>query len=284
VVAATLHQHEVRGDADWAEIAVPVDHGWFEPEWSYCTDQPVAFFRPQMARASVVLELKGDWPSTYAGLKRNVKESLRRSRNRLAKDGREWAVERRTDDLDEAVVDRFLDLHRDRAHQDAGVIHPDAFRDPARRALLREVLPALGRRGRATMMELYLGGDLVATQLALHAPGTTYLHSSGFVPAVWSLGPVTFLQGLLAADAADRGERWVNFSPGPNVAKLRWSELLDVHQDFAYGAGGRSLRWRYGLFAVGQANEQVTHAVSESTRHSAPARVDPAAGTPRKRS
>jgi hypothetical protein len=276
VVAATMTDDEVRQDADWAEVAVPVQHGWFEPEWAYGTQQPVAFFRPQMSRASVVLELAEDWGSTYAGLKRNVKESLRRSRNRLARDGRQWAVERRTADLDETVVERLLDLHRERARQDVGVVHRDAFSDPARRAFVRDVLPALGRRGRATVLELRLEGDVVAVQLALHGPGTTYLHSSGFVPTAWWLGAVTFLQGVVAAEAADRGDGWLNFSPGPNVAKLRWSETLDVHQDFAYGAGGRSLRWRYGVFAMGQANEQVAHAVSVSAQNTAPARVDPA--------
>lgn len=278
VVAAAMSQQEVSQGVDWAEIAMPVQHGWFEPEWTRDTGRPVAFFRPQMARASVVLELAGDWDSTRAGLKRNVKESLRRSRNRLAKDGRPWTVLRRTADLDEIVVDRLLDLHRERAHLDAGVVHADAFSDPGRREFLRDVLPALGRLGRATVIELELDGAVVAAQLALHAPGTTYFHSSGFVPAVWSLGAVTFLQGLLAADAADRGEQWLNFSPGPNVAKLRWSETLDMHQDFAFGAGSNSLRWRYGAFALGQANGQVAHAVSVSAPPAAPAtRADRAA-------
>ena len=75
-----------------------------------------------------------------------------------------------------------------------------------------------------------------------------------------------------------RGEQWINFSPGPNVAKLRWSEMLDVHQDFAYGAGSKSLRWRYGAFALGQANGQVAHAVSVSAPPARPeTKVDRAA-------
>jgi hypothetical protein len=40
----------------------------------------------------------------------------------------------------------------------------------------------------------------------------------------------------------------VNFSPGPSVSKLRWSEELWVTNDFAYGAGNGSLKFRYGLY------------------------------------
>lgn len=245
----------------WIETSVTPAMAWFEPQWVRATDRPVAFCRHQLSRASVIVPLDGAWLTTRAGLKRNVKESLRRSKNRLAKDGRTWVVHEHTDSLDREVVSRFLDLHRSRAVQDHSTSHhPDAFSDPARRRMMSSVLPALGRRGRARVLELELGGRIVASQLVLHAPGLTYIHSSGFTADVWNLGPVTFLQGEAISAAADRGERWINMSPGPNVAKLRWSETLDVHHDFAYGAGGRALRWRYSAFSVAQAHGQASHA------------------------
>lgn len=246
----------------WAEVSVTPDMAWFEGQWVTGTGQPVAFHRHQLHRACVVVPLAGSWAATRSGLKRNVKESLRRSKNRLSKDGREWAVRQHTDGLDAAVVDRFLTLHRSRALQDQSTsTHPDAFADPIRREFMHTVLPRLGRRGRARILELELAGTVVATQLVLHAPGLTYIHSSGFTADVWDLGPVTFLQGEAISAAADRGERWINLSPGPNVAKLRWSEQLDVHHDVAYGAGGRSLRWRYSAFAAAATQSQVAHAV-----------------------
>ncbi|SDS94592.1 GNAT family N-acetyltransferase [Microlunatus soli] len=249
--------------ADWTETAITGQQGWFEPQWVVGTRKPVAFHRPQLGRACVIIPLRESWELTKAGLKRNVKESLRRSRNRLAKDGRPWAVRQYTEDLDLAVVNRFLALHRNRADSEQSRNrHPDAFAERSRRELLRMLLPELGRRGRARILELELGGRVVAAQLVLHAPGTSYIHSSGFVPDVWDLGPVTFLQGEAIADAADRGDRWINLSPGPNVAKLRWSEQLDVHQDFAFGTGGRMLRWRYGVFAAAQTQAQVNHAMA----------------------
>lgn len=260
VVAAVL---QTDSGAQWAETSITPDQGWFEPQWVARTDRRVAFHRPQVSRASVVVPLRDSWELTRAGLKRNLKESLRRSKNRLAKDGRPWTVHQHTDSLDAEVVDRFLSLHRSRALSgQSDRRHPDAFAEHPRRNLMRTVLPELGRRGRARILELELDGRSVAAQLVLHAPGTTYIHSSGFLPDVWDLGPVTFLQGEAIAEAADRGEQWINMSPGPNVAKLRWSEQLDVHQDFAFGAGSRSLRWRYAAFAAAQTQNQVSHAIA----------------------
>lgn len=280
VVGATMRPQPAGRTADWTEITVPTAQGWFEPEWSYSTGEEVAFYRAQLARACVVLRLGPDWESTRAGLKRNLKESLRRSRNRLSKDGRAWKVVARTQDLDAAAVDTFLRLHRQRSSHGSSVVHHDAYADPAHRAFLHDLLPSLGRRGRATLLELHLDDRVVAVQLALHAPGVTYFHSSGVDPDVWSLGPVTFLQEQLVREAVERGDSWINFSPGPNVAKLRWSSAVDVHQDFAYGCGGRAVKWKYAAFAAAQAVGQVDHAVSVSGAHAAPARVDKGVGAP----
>jgi glycosyltransferase involved in cell wall biosynthesis/CelD/BcsL family acetyltransferase involved in cellulose biosynthesis len=273
VVAETIQRSPGGRPVDWAEVAVPTAQGWFEPEWAYSTGEPIAFHRAQLARACVVLPLSGGWEATRGRLKRNLKESLRRSRNRLSKDGRPYEVVAHTQELDEGTVDRFLALHRQRSLHDASVVHADAYASEEHQAFLRSVLPALGRRGRATLLELHLDGEVVAVQLALFAPGVTYLHSSGVLPEVWAMGPVTHLQEQLAKEAADRGDGWVNFSPGPNVAKVRWSEQIDVHQDFAYGSGDSSLRWRYGAFAVGQALGQVRHQVAMAGAHQAPARA-----------
>jgi len=272
VVAETIKLVPGRGGADWTEVAIPAAQGWFEPEWSYSTGEPVAFHRAQVARASVVLPLAHDWESTRSSLKRKLKESLRRPRNRLAKDGRTQAVVARTHDLDEGAVDTFLALHRQRSRHDAAVVHGDAYTKPALSEFMRDALPRLGRRGRATLLELLFRDRVVAVQLALFAPGVTYLHSSGLDPEARTMGPVTFLQEQLVKQAAERGDRWVNFSPGPNVEKLRWSEQLDY--DFTYGSGGGSLRWKYGNFAAVQTLKQVMHAVAVARENRAPARAE----------
>ncbi len=281
VIGETMTHLPGRHKVDWNEVTIPVSQGWFEPEWVYSTGQPVSFYRPQLARASVVLPLEKDWESLHSGFKRNLKESLRRSRNRLAKDGRTVEVVAHTHTLDDTAVEGFLDLHQQRATYGASVVHGDSYADAGRRAFLHDVLPRLGRRGRATLLELHLDGQPVAVQLALHAPGVTYLHSSGLRPEAWVLGPITFLQEQLVRAAVERGDRWVNFSPGPNVAKLRWSEQVETHQDFAYGAGPRSLQWKHAGFAAVQAVNELRHAVSMAGTNAAPGRTQATPGDPR---
>jgi len=248
-VMRTLVAGTLANGAHWCEVAITQDQGWFEPEWLYTTGAPVTFGDQQRSRACVVLPLASTWEDTRSGLKRNLKESIRRSQNRLTKDGRPWQVVQLTDDLDTGAVDRFLELHQRRsANERTTVHHPDAYSNPNARDLIRNALPGLGRSGKASIFELHLDGNVVAAQLALHMPGVSYVHSSGFDQAEWSLGPVTFLQAELVKHAISRGDTVVNFSPGPNVSKLRWSQGLWVTHEFVYGCGPRSLQLRYAAY------------------------------------
>lgn len=233
---------------DWAGAVIAPEQGWFEPEQLMAeTAGEVDFWQHLRSRACVVLPLESTWEATQAGFKRNLKESLRRSRNRLEKSGLTHEVVQHTGaDLDEDRVNRFLELHRDRAANDrATVAHPDSYSDPTSRALLTLALPQLAAAGRASVFELVVDGAVVASQLALHAPGSSYVHSSGFHPDAWEYGPVGHLHGALVRAAVERGDQLVNFSPGPRVSKLRWSEQVWVSSEFAFGIGSRWMMRRY---------------------------------------
>jgi CelD/BcsL family acetyltransferase involved in cellulose biosynthesis len=236
---------------DWAELAFDPDQCWFEWEWLDGSTADMTFGECVRARACVILPLQPTWEETRATLKRNVKESVRRSANRLKKDGRPWQVIRRGDDLDQAVSERFLRLHEQRSSFERATSrkHPNAYEADSHRRMILDTLPQLGREGRASMFELYLDGEHVASQLALHSPGTSYVHSSGFREDTWELGVVTHLQAELIRYAVERGDTVVNFSPGPNVSKLRWSERLWITHEFAFGAGPRSLMARGAAFS-----------------------------------
>ncbi len=251
---------------DLLELIIADGQGWLEPEWPAIGDWAASSWLHVDTQASVILPLAPTWPETVAGLKRNVKESLRRSRNRLAKQDLAYRVVRRAADLDAATVDRFFDLHGSRAQREGKAHHHDAFAQPERRRFLRELLPRLGSDGDAAIWELWLDGREVAAQLVLHAPGTLYVHSSGFDPSTWELGPVTHLQEHAFRTACEAGLSWVNMSPGPNLAKLRWSERLLRHDEFWIGFGSRRALYRQGALGMGRVLRVISHNAKVSSR------------------
>ena len=250
----------LRCGVTWGELSLGRDVWLLDRDLASSEGAPV-FTRRQDVRACVVLRLAATWDETRSGLSRNVKESVRRARNRLAKDPRAVAVRTVTGaGLDVAAVDRLLALHRERSDFDgSGARHHDAFADPDVLAFTRDLLPVLGRRGEASVVELDLDGATVAVQLVLHPPGGIYFHSSGFRPAEWDLSPVTALQVAAMTAAVERGEQWVNFSPGPNEAKLRWSDGLAVADEIAFGPAHGAGVARYGAFALAKEVRRLRH-------------------------
>lgn len=259
-VSRSLVAAAMNSGVDWAEIALDPRQGWFEPEWMTPAGAETHFDDHARPRSCVILPLTTSWEDTRSSLKRNIKESIRRSRNRLKKDGRAVEVIRRSKDIDAEVVERFLRLHTQRADNDTSTSqHHDAFREHAQREIMIDILPQLGLSERASIFELSLDSEVVAAQLALHAPGTSYVHSSGFQPATWDLGVVTHLHAALVEHAVARGDTVVNFSPGPNVSKLRWSEELWVHHEFVFGSGPRTLHARFAAYQVLNAIKTALH-------------------------
>lgn len=247
-------------DAHLFDLVVADGQGWLEPEWFADPRSNASSWDHIDTKASVIVPLAATWPDTLSGLKRNVKESLRRSRNRLAKQDLPYQVVERSTDLDAEAVRRFFDLHGLRAdHDDSSSHHHNAFADPARRDFLAELLPVLGADGDAAIWELWLDGRQVAAQLLLYAPDTVYVHSSGFDPSTWQFGPVTYLQEQAFKAACAAGLRWVNLSPGPNVAKLRWSEQVLRHDEFSVGFGSRATIVRQTVLGMARSLRAVTH-------------------------
>lgn len=269
VVAACLEL-----PVDWSELALTPEQGWFDSQWSGGSDADMAFGEFVRPRACVILPLADTWEATRSGLKRNIKESIRRSANRLKKDPRGVEVVRRGADLDTATVERFLSLHQARSSLSRSTQrhHPDAYADDRNRRLMVDVLPQLGQEGHASMFELYLDGEHVASQLALHSVGTSYVHSSGFREDTWELGVITHLQAELIRYAVERGDTVVNFSPGPNVSKTRWSEELWVTHEFAFGAGPRTLTPRFAAFQMLSALRATLETAGRRRSHLAAAR------------
>ena len=229
------HWLEQPGRWDWLELPLSADQGWFEPQWLGEGARFRGLVQHRMTRAAVVLPLpQNTYPDRIPHLlKRNVWESVKRSRNRLGRDGRPWRVTVHSDTAQVAAALPVLRrLHAARAGAAGKRTHPDVLADRARYAFVADAVVRMAAAGRAEVLTLDVAGEPIAALLVLRAPAAAYFALSGLDPAWWRAGPVTLLQFEAIERAAARGDREVNLSVGPDLSKLRWSEQVVQHPDF----------------------------------------------------
>lgn len=139
-------------DWDWIELALTPEQGWLEPEWLPRNGAGQGSFGLHKAtRPCVVLPLPCSLEALQGGLKRNVKESLRRGANSLTRAGYNWEVTtpETLTDLTRSL-NTLVDLHRSRAAGGRGAPRrlrraPRGSRFPARRR--PPAVPGRGRTG-----------------------------------------------------------------------------------------------------------------------------------------
>jgi CelD/BcsL family acetyltransferase involved in cellulose biosynthesis len=234
--AVVGHLCERSHEWDWTELDLGPTQGWFEREWiprrgpgSGCVVMHKA------TRAFVLLRLPPTWEELRAGLKRNVKESIRRGTNRLGRgEAHEWRVvepDGSPQSLERSLA-ALVQLHRARARLHGTERHADYFADPQQEAFLYDVGRRLHPAGVFTPLVLEVDGAEVAARLVLETHDGAFLSVSGSDPAWWHYNVGTTLLALALRRAIERGQRVANLSQGPDVSKLRWSEELEYSQSF----------------------------------------------------
>ena len=210
----------------WAELSLGDMVAWFEPTWVPDDGFVVV---PRGNVCTVVLPLQH---SAEFKPRRNLKEALRRARNRLTRDfGEGWAVRRVVEpELVGAAVTRLIGLHRARSRRtDKGAVHADVLSPAPVRAFLQSATARLAEAGLVSVYELVAAGTVIASQLVLHTPRSTHMSVSGMSDAAWEYSAITYLQGVAVDDAQAACHDLVDFSAGPTEAKLRWSQEIRVH-------------------------------------------------------
>jgi CelD/BcsL family acetyltransferase involved in cellulose biosynthesis len=254
--AIVAHLHREQRDWDWIEIFVPPDHGWLEPETVPAASG--SFVTSLFPHACVIVALPQSWEELQRGLKRNVKESIRRSRNRLERDGHQWAVrELREPGQVAAGLSELLELHRARAAMTGRAPRQDRLADPGDEAFTREAATNMAAEGQASIHLLDVDGAAAGGLLVLHAPGTLFLSLSGNDPRWWEYGILNLLTAEVLKAGIRDGARSVNLSSGPETTKLRWSEQIEVHQLFAIVSGRRRSRMAFAAYVQGRAGREV---------------------------
>lgn len=233
-VARAVLEHVTEHHREWhvATIALGDSGDWLEPGWVPAPDFTVVSFKstPYVV-LPLPMESRGPGES-----RRNLREAVRRARNRLTKafgtDG--WHVEAVTAPEEiRAAAGELVRLHRDRSQlTHRGEQHGDVLADARVRAYFLDVIDALAARDRVTVYRLVAGGETLAAQLVLHSNTGTFISLSGFRDDAWDYSPTNYLQSVAVADAEKRGHTEVNLSAWPTQAKLRWSRSVRVSPEF----------------------------------------------------
>jgi len=255
---------------DWAFVPLE-DSLWFEPDWLPGVGSIIVLTRT--VRASVVRYIDTSAP---LAVKRNVRESVRRARNRLdrAYPGR-WFISRATSRSE--VLDAFSDLlslHVARSRIAGKEMHSNVLSQESNSSMLLAVLAASADRGAACIYRLLVDGHAVAALLVLRTAECSYFLLSGMSEPSWEYSPVTLLQSCAVDDAIKLDHRQVNLSTGPDTAKMRWSENVSVHPEFVLVPNRPLSLATFGTYSLASAvagvrRERNRHALLSSRSRSA---------------
>jgi CelD/BcsL family acetyltransferase involved in cellulose biosynthesis len=183
-------------------------------------------------------------------MKKGLKQTIRTSINKLAKEGRSWEVTRLASGRDalKRGLDELVELNRARAQRLPGRIqHRDVFSGPTE-PFLREAAEALRADGSIAMWGLSIDGQVVARLFGLTANRSVYMLISGFDPAYWRYAPMSLLQWEALRECARLGYEVANLATGVAPTKLRWSDRLEVHNRFVMVGSRLRSRIAFAVF------------------------------------
>lgn len=170
-----------------------------------------------------VIDLPPSWEIFRAGLKRNIRESLRHCYNSLKRAGHnfEFSVAQEPGEVAPALA-RFLELHVMRARMQGTVPHPDRFASDVSREFLFEVCERLAKRGVFRLFQLRIDNETIAARIGFVVNDSLYLYYSGFDPAWAKFSVMTTTVAEAIKYAMRSGLKSVNLSPSTDVSKTRW--------------------------------------------------------------
>jgi CelD/BcsL family acetyltransferase involved in cellulose biosynthesis len=170
-----------------------------------------------------VIDLPASWVDFHGGLKRNIRESLRHCYNSLKRDGHQFEFEVALEP--EAVrggIDRFLELHRQRAAMSGTVEHTDHFASQVSRRFLHAVCAELAVHGTVRLFQLRIAGVIVASRIGFVIRDSLYFYYSGFDPNWAKYGVMTTTIAEAFKYAIENGLKTADLSRGTDISKTRW--------------------------------------------------------------
>lgn len=244
-VAAAV-QHYLAADSGWDWV----NWSGLSPEFARALGQQaeLEWLEPQR---SYLIDLPSSWEQLCAGLKRNIRESLRHCYNSLKREGLNFQLAVHTERAEiDAALERFFELHTLRAELGGAFSHPDRFRNESAREFLRDVCGRLAARKITRVFELAIDGEIVASRVGFVVGHTLYMYYSGFKPrwARYSVTTTILAEAIKYAIAC--GLKSVDLSPGRIISKTRWSPREVTYEHAVQFCAGRRTYWTRFLFQL----------------------------------
>jgi CelD/BcsL family acetyltransferase involved in cellulose biosynthesis len=188
------------------------------------------------------LAMPENWAAFKARLPRNVKESLRKCYNSLARAGHEFEFRAVSDPAEiPAALDRFMALHACRAELTGSVDHVDSFAQPVSRQFLHDYAGQMAQQGQIRLFEMVIDGQVIASRMAMRLGDELYLYFSGYDPAWGRYSVMTTVLAEAFQWAIANGIKIVNLSMGTDISKMRWRpETIFYAEGFEVTPGWRS--------------------------------------------
>lgn len=199
-----------------------------------------------------VLPLAATWDALRTTLPRNLRESLRKCRNSLTRDGHVptfRVLESEAEIL--ALLPRFFELHRNRADAVGTVHHNDVFGRESSREFMAAAVRQFAPVQRIRLFTMEIGGVVVAMRFAFICHDCLYLYYSGYDTEWGKYSVMTSVTAEAVQWAIEANLKRVNFSTGADQSKLRWRPDEIVTRGFE--VQGQTLRARVAHRAVEKA-------------------------------
>ena len=213
-----------------------------------------AFVRADCRAGSDYAELPPTWAEYRKAMTRSMRDNLPYYPRLLTRDGHDWHVRlvREPQEMP-AASGRLAELHRARAESDKGRHHDAHVHGPVQEAFLGDLLRRFAVRGQATVAELVVEGEVVASQAFVEAGDTLTVSYSGYREAWYRYSPIFVIDTVVFKDALARGVRRIDFLRGPAPWKTRWLAEPGprLHRAVMVSRRPEGLL-RYGLFVTGQ--------------------------------
>jgi CelD/BcsL family acetyltransferase involved in cellulose biosynthesis len=216
VAEAFLTHFHASPSSDWIQCQGFPDPVTLENRFGFIADE-------RLDSVDHYLTLPQTWENLKKSLPRNIKESIRKCYNSLAREGHsfEFRVIQNPEDIDHAL-DTFFDLHARRADLSGTIQHRNVFASPSALAFLRTYCASSAQQGSVAIFQLSIDGKIIATRIGFLGGDEIYLYFSGYDPK-WrrhSVMTTTLVEIIKWAISAQL--RICNLSSGTDVSKTRW--------------------------------------------------------------